>query len=87
MSRIPGIASVPILGQLFRSKNFNRSVVELVIIVTASVVDPLGAAPIAASTPPKPVVPNLDVDSFDASIEPKAQTPKQAKASPAGDSK
>ena len=41
MSKVPGIASVPILGQLFRSKNFNHSVVELVIIVTATVVDPL----------------------------------------------
>jgi pilus assembly protein CpaC len=36
MSKVPGIASVPILGQLFRSKNFNHSVVELVIIVTAT---------------------------------------------------
>jgi pilus assembly protein CpaC len=43
MSKVPGIGDVPILGQLFRSKNFNHSVVELVIIVTASVVDPLSS--------------------------------------------
>lgn len=33
MSKVPGIGSVPILGQFFRSRNFNHSVVELVIIV------------------------------------------------------
>jgi pilus assembly protein CpaC len=33
MSKMPGISSIPILGDLFRSKNFNHSVVELVIIV------------------------------------------------------
>jgi len=75
MSRIPGIASVPILGQLFRSRNFNHSVVELVIIVTASIVDPLGATPIAASTLPHQVVPDLDIDSFDASMKPREPPP------------
>ncbi len=47
MSKVPGIGEVPILGQLFRSKNFNHSVVELVIIVTASVVDPLHSNPVS----------------------------------------
>ena len=75
MSRIPGIASVPILGQLFRSRNFNHSVVELVIIVTASIVDPLGATPIVASTLPHQVVPDLDTDSFDASMKPRERPP------------
>jgi len=75
MSRIPGIASVPILGQLFRSRNFNHSVVELVIIVTASIVDPLGSTPIVASTLPHQVVPNLDIDSFDASMKPREPPP------------
>jgi pilus assembly protein CpaC len=45
MSKVPGIANVPILGELFRSKNFSHSVVELVIIVTATVVDPLTSSP------------------------------------------
>jgi Flp pilus assembly secretin CpaC len=62
---VPGIANIPILGQLFRSKNNNRSVVELVILVTATVVDPLRSdGPLPAE--PKFVVPNLDSNAFDA---------------------
>ena len=66
MSKVPGIAKVPILGQLFRSKNFNHSVVELVVIVTATVVDPLNS-PAVSNPEPTFVVPNLDSNSFDAS--------------------
>ena len=65
MSKMPGIASVPILGELFRSKNFNHSVVELVIIVTATVVDPLTSTPQAEPEQPKMSVPNLDTNAFD----------------------
>jgi pilus assembly protein CpaC len=65
MSKIPGIANIPILGQFFRSKNFNHSVVELVIIVTATVVDPLDTTLEFSPSEPKLVVPNLDIDAFD----------------------
>jgi pilus assembly protein CpaC len=34
LSKMPGIGDVPILGQLFRSKNINHSTVELMVIVT-----------------------------------------------------
>jgi pilus assembly protein CpaC len=74
MSRVPGIASVPILGELFRSKNFNHSVVELVIIVTATVVDPLASNPAQAPDEPKFVVPNLDANAFDASAAKKSSS-------------
>jgi pilus assembly protein CpaC len=73
MSKVPGIASIPVLGQLFRSKNFNHSIVELVIIVTATVVDPLHSNPGLDAGQPKFVVPNLDADGFDASIHGKSQ--------------
>jgi pilus assembly protein CpaC len=69
MSKVPGISSVPILGDLFRSKNFNHSVVELVIIVTATVVDPLSSAPGTGLDEPKFVVPNLDAGAFDAAAK------------------
>jgi pilus assembly protein CpaC len=82
MSKVPGIAEVPILGQLFRSKNFNHSVVELVIIVTASVVDPLNSNAVS-TTEPKFVVPNLDSNSFDASTVGKSQSGAVQPASPA----
>ncbi len=62
-SKMPGIASVPILGQLFRSKNVNHTVIELVVLVTATVVD--RPAPSQADGLPKMVVPNLDTGSFD----------------------
>jgi pilus assembly protein CpaC len=73
MSKVPGIANVPILGQLFRSKNFNHSVVELVIIATATVVDPLSAKPDTAVNQPNFVVPNLDRETFDRSLQEKSQ--------------
>jgi pilus assembly protein CpaC len=79
MSKVPGIASVPILGELFRSKNFNHSVIELVIIVTATVVDPLAAAPTPPDEP-KFALPNLDAPAFDAparSLKAPPQAPPQ----------
>jgi pilus assembly protein CpaC len=82
MSKVPGIANIPILGQLFRSKNFNHSVVELVILVTASVVDPLSSSPQSVATEPRFVVPNLDANAFDAAGREKlhsaAPTPQPA---------
>lgn len=63
LSRTPGIASVPILGQLFRSKGITHSVVELVVLVTATVVNPFEKTSIPEL--PKMVVPNMQDDSFD----------------------
>lgn len=42
-SRVPGIGDVPVLGALFRSVNFQRSMTELVIMVTPEIVAPLDA--------------------------------------------
>ena len=42
-NQIPGIGNVPILGALFRSVNYQRSLTELVILVTAEIVAPLDA--------------------------------------------
>jgi pilus assembly protein CpaC len=58
----PGIASIPILGELFKSKNNNHSVTELMVFVTAELVDP-NAEP--APSDPKPSVPSLHRDNFD----------------------
>ena len=41
LSKIPGIGDIPILGQLFRSKNQNHSTTELIVIVTPTIVEPL----------------------------------------------
>ncbi len=57
-SRIPGIGDLPIIGSLFRSVSYEDSETELVVLVTASMVEPLSVA----ATPPLPgflhVVPN-----------------------------
>lgn len=62
-SKTPGIASVPVLGQLFKSKNINHTESELIVIVTPTLVDPL-----SEDTPvriPQPVVPTLNPHAFD----------------------
>ncbi len=66
LSKIPGISDIPILGQIFRSKSSQHSVIELVILVTASVVDPL-TNPVTP-VEPKLAVPNLDASTFDVRV-------------------
>ena len=41
LSRIPGLASIPLLGVLFKSRIENRSRAELIVMVTPEIVDPL----------------------------------------------
>ncbi len=62
-SRMPGIASVPILGELFKSKSKVGSTVELIVIVTPQIVDPLNSV----TSPALPVMtkPFLDNKKFD----------------------
>ncbi len=66
LSKMPGIASIPILGEFFRSKNNTTSVVELVVIVTPTIVDPL-----TDTTPPvepRMAKPTLNPDDFDRQV-------------------
>ena len=51
LSKVPGIGDLPVLVHLFRSKNISRSITELMIIVTATVVDPLSAAASSGTRP------------------------------------
>jgi pilus assembly protein CpaC len=41
LAKIPVLSSVPVLGNLFKSKSFNKNETELVFIVTAKVTEPL----------------------------------------------
>lgn len=66
MNKNPGAADIPILGYLFKSKNVNRSVTELVIIVTPTVVDPLSET-VQPAQPNMPI-PRLDKKGFDDSL-------------------
>jgi len=78
-SRIPGIASIPILGELFRSKSIQRSVVELVVIVTATIVDPLSSREPVVE--PKMSVPNMQSSAFDTQVN---GSKKNAASTPGG---
>jgi pilus assembly protein CpaC len=77
-SSTPGIASIPIIGRLFRSKNNTQSTTDLMVIVTPEIVDPLSAQPTPQA--PKPVLPYLDKPRFDRGIQPKKK--KQAEGAP-----
>ena len=78
LAKTPGIASIPILGELFKSKNTNHSTSELIVIVTPDIVDPMqekvapaGPLPVVhdSSHPgevePTMVVPKIDGKAFD----------------------
>ena len=68
LASMPGIANIPILGHLFRSKNLSHSTTELVMVVTATVIDPLaGPTPVVE---PKFPVPVVNIDSFDKGLGP-----------------
>jgi len=74
-SKTPGVASVPILGQLFKSKAVTHSDTELLVIVTPVIVDPVGEnIPVPAVAPdPKRIVPLMDTDKFDKELPPGAK--------------
>ena len=63
LGRTPGIASIPFLGALFRSKAVNLSTSELIIVVTPTLVDPL--ADTIAPSEPETVRPFLNQKRFD----------------------
>ena len=67
LSKVPGVANIPILGQLFHShsKNFTHS--ELLVVVTPVLVDPVNT-PTTEPVLPKPAVPSLDPGQFDQSL-------------------
>ena len=62
----PGFSSVPILGQLFKSKGVTHTNSELIVIVTPEVIDPLTKS--EPFTEPRTVIPVLVPDRFDKSL-------------------
>lgn len=66
LDKSPGISSIPILGNLFKSKNINHSATELVVVVTPSVVDPLTDT--EQPTQPDMPIRTLDRGAFDTSL-------------------
>lgn len=57
-SRIPGLASIPLLGELFKSRSINRAKTELLVMVTPEMIKPLDSIdPNAQPNLPVPVLP------------------------------
>ena len=59
---IPGLMNLPILGALFRSQEFQRNETELIIIVTAYLVEPVAER--ALALPTDGFAPASDVDMY-----------------------
>jgi pilus assembly protein CpaC len=57
MSKIPGLGDIPILGKLFQSRNLNKTHNELMVLVTARLVNPLDQPPPLMKMPEKPIDP------------------------------
>jgi pilus assembly protein CpaC len=76
LSKIPGIGDIPILGKLFQSKSVTKSVAELAVIVTPTIVDPLNEYTVP--TQPKTAEPLIDNPKFDKGIAPKVPPPQPA---------
>ena len=80
-SKIPGIGDIPILGQLFRSRNLNHSVTELIVIVTPTIVEPLETPTSERPAIPAWPVPFLRPSQFDKGLPgAKNITPGQSSA-------
>ena len=66
LSQTPGLASIPLLGALFKSKGVTLSTSELIVIVTPTIVNPL--AEVATPKEPAIVRPMLSPQRFDKGI-------------------
>jgi pilus assembly protein CpaC len=62
--KVPGIGDIPILGQLFRSKSFNLTNTELLVLVTPTIVDPLNDNLVAPPLPKMPIK-TMEANDFD----------------------
>jgi len=75
LSKVPGIGDIPILGELFKSRNISRTNMELLVLVTPTIVDPVSG--LVPESQPKVTMPvqNLNTDSFDKKGLPYPATP------------
>jgi pilus assembly protein CpaC len=54
LNKIPGLASIPVLGKLFESKSYQKSDTELLVVVTPELVRPAPAGTVAPLKTPLP---------------------------------
>jgi pilus assembly protein CpaC len=78
-TRLPGIGDLPIVGPLFRSVRYQNNETELVILVTASLVEPMSTA----QAPPLPGVTYTPPDDWELYLEGRIEGTEPAKLDPA----
>jgi Flp pilus assembly secretin CpaC len=74
-TRIPGLGDLPVLGPLFRSTRYQRNETELVILVTASLVEPMSLA----EAPPVPGFLHSDPNDWEFYLEGRLEGKEPAK--------
>src|SRR3954454_9237989 len=78
VSKVPGLGDIPILGQLFRSDQFQRNETELVIVVTPYLVKPTETAlalPTDGYRAPHDIQRFVNTDTYRQSLPPPAKGP------------
>jgi len=79
LSKMPGIGDIPIIGELFKSRNANFTNTELIVLVTPTIVDPVaGAVP---TNQPEVTFPmrKLDTGTFDKNLPYAPKNPEATK--------
>lgn len=79
MSKIPGIGDIPILGELFKSRNASFSNTELIVLVTPTIVDPVSGEVPAPQPQVNFPMQKLDTNQFDKNLpySPKSSEPSK----------
>jgi pilus assembly protein CpaC len=77
-SRIPGLGDLPVIGELFRSVRYKNEETELVILVTASLVEPMSVG----QAPPLPGVAHQIPDDWELYLEGRLEGKEPAKIDP-----
>ena len=77
-SRIPGLGDLPVIGPLFRSVRYRNEETELVILVTASLVEPMSVA----SAPPLPGIAHQAPNDWEFYVEGRIESKEPARIDP-----
>jgi pilus assembly protein CpaC len=78
-SRVPGLGDLPILGSLFRSVRYEQGETELVVLVTARLVEPMSLT----SAPPVPGILHTPPNDWELYLEGKMESGSLPQLSPA----
>ena len=79
LSKMPGIGDIPIIGELFKSRSANFTNTELIVLVTPTIVDPVGGA--VPTNQPEVTFPmqKLDNGAFDKNLPYAPKNPEATK--------